>query len=112
MTPLGQGNILNRNLNRQGSISSTKSLTNSLFNASSGLVPKGSSAIFLRPAPPLRPCLALGRGPHGSCYRSNRRTTSFKEDALILEVIEAYCSNTKGRNPQHSGRLQPLFILK
>ncbi|XP_066255074.1 rho guanine nucleotide exchange factor 7 isoform X2 [Euwallacea similis] len=50
------------------------------------------SATCLRPTPPLRPCLALGATPSGPYQRyNNRKPTSYKEDGLILDVIEAYC---------------------
>lgn len=97
------------NTNRQGSISSIRSVqntpsiiaTNNCLNNS--YKNRGWSATCLRPAPPLRPCLALGSTPNGSPVRSNHKPTSYKEDALILEVIEAYCTAIKPRNAVNSG---------
>ncbi|GJQ67042.1 putative Rho guanine nucleotide exchange factor [Trypoxylus dichotomus] len=63
---------------------------------------KGWSASCLRPAPPLSPRLALGTIPNGSPLRINRKATVYKEDALILEVIEAYCSTGKSRSTVNS----------
>ncbi|KAK9737904.1 hypothetical protein QE152_g10329 [Popillia japonica] len=63
---------------------------------------KGWSVSCLRPAPPLSPCLALGSTPNGSPLRINRKSTMYKEDALILEVIEAYCSTGKNRSTVNS----------
>lgn len=72
---------------------------------------RGWSASCLRPAPPLRPCLALGTIPNGSPIRSTRKPISYKEDALILDVIEAYCSNVKPRNTVlKSGKLLTLNL--
>lgn len=66
---------------------------------------KGWSVSCLRPAPPLSPCLALGSTPNGSPLRINRKSTMYKEDALILEVIEAYCSTGKNRSTVNSGKI-------
>ncbi|KAJ8917558.1 hypothetical protein NQ315_005607 [Exocentrus adspersus] len=63
---------------------------------------RGWSAICLRPTPPLRPCLALGSTPNGPYSRYSRKPMSYKEDGLILEVIEAYCSVTKPRSTVNS----------
>lgn len=61
------------------------------------------SAVFLRPTPPLRPCLALGAAPGGPYQRySSRRPTTYKEDGMILDVIEAYCSLGKPRSTVNS----------
>lgn len=61
------------------------------------------SAVYLRPTPPLRPCLALGAAPGGPYQRYNsRRPTSYKEDGMILDVIEAYCSLGKPRSTVNS----------
>lgn len=70
------------------------------------------SASCLRPAPPLRPCLALGVTPNGSnnAAYSTRRPMTYKEDSMILDVIEAYCSAVKPRNTVNSGK--PMFLAK
>lgn len=76
---------------------------------------RGWSASCLRPSPPLRPCLALGLAVNNysspssspsSC--SGRKPTSYREDALILDVIEAYCCAAKPRNTVNSGMF-PLY---
>lgn len=64
----------------------------------------GWSASCLRPPPPLRPCLALGITPNTSSSCSGRKPTTYKEDAMILDVIEAYCSAVKPRSTVNSGR--------
>lgn len=69
----------------------------------------GWSATCLRPPPPLRPCLALGVTPNNpSSLCSGRKPTSYREDAMILDVIEAYCSAAKPRNTVNSGRLHKI----
>ncbi|KRT78493.1 Pleckstrin homology domain containing protein [Oryctes borbonicus] len=72
---------------------------------------KGWSASCLRPAPPLSPRLALGTIPNGSPLRINRKATVHKEDALILEVIEAYCSTGKNRSTVNSGVVTNVYII-
>lgn len=70
------------------------------------------SVSCLRPAPPLSPCLALGSSTlNGSPRRSTRKSTGYKDDALILEVVEAYCSTMKNRNTVNSGRFEFLYII-
>lgn len=72
----------------------------------------GWSATCLRPPPPLRPCLALGLTPNSSSsVCSGRKPTSYREDAMILDVIEAYCSAAKPRNTVNSGRLHKKKTL-
>ena len=69
------------------------------------------SAVCLRPTPPLRPCLALGAAPGGPYQRYNsRRPTTYKEDGLILDVIEAYCSLGKPRSTVNSG-MYVMYLL-
>nr|CAH7765211.1 unnamed protein product [Callosobruchus chinensis] len=63
---------------------------------------RGWSSSCLRPTAPLRPCLALGAAPY---QRHGRRPTTYKEDGLLLDVIEAYCSAAKSRNTVSSGDL-------
>lgn len=114
MSPLvSAGNATLNNLNRQGSFISNRSTTSMLSHH--GILNnnnRGWSATCLRPAPPLRPCLALGSMPNTSPLRTNRKPTSYKEDALIREVIEGYCLSVKPRNAINSGELFLLtFIL-
>lgn len=54
----------------------------------------GWSATCLRPQPPLRPGLARdgSTANNSSSLCSGKKTTSCSEDAMILEVIEAYSS--------------------
>ncbi|PSN53239.1 Rho guanine nucleotide exchange factor 7 [Blattella germanica] len=69
-------------------------------------VNKGWSMSCLRPSPPLRPCLALGRDDnHRKSGRSTKKQNerSFEEDAQILRVIEAYCTSAKTRYTVNSG---------
>lgn len=73
---------------------------------------RGWSASCLRPAPPLSPCLALGSTPNGPPFRINRKSTMYKEDALILEVIEAYCSTGRNRSTADSGRCNSQFVAE
>nr|CAD7195766.1 unnamed protein product [Timema douglasi] len=76
---------------------------------------KGWSMSCLRPSPPLRPCLALGRddSPRKSTRSYNRRQSdrTFEEDAQILRVIEAYCSSAKSRYTVNSGSCVARFTL-
>lgn len=65
-----------------------------------GVTSKGWSATCLRPSPPLRPCLALGLSPYS---RPSHKLISYKEDGLILDIIEAYCCTVKPRHTVHSG---------
>lgn len=91
-------------INRQGAGASIHSQFSSLVPSTYNVINnRGWSASCLRPAPPMRPCLALGTAPNGSPIRSVRKPLSYKEDALILDVIEAYCSNTKAKNTTNSG---------
>lgn len=69
------------------------------------------SSFCLRPTPPLRPCLALGSSPNGPYSRYSRKPTSYKEDGLILDVIEAYCSIAKPRSTVNSGKLPKLVLV-
>lgn len=90
--------------NRQpGSTNSTHStpLQSPLLHSSLSC---GWSASCLRPPPPLRPCLALSATVNGPLPCSGRKPMSYKEDAMILDVIEAYCSAVKPRNTVNSGR--------
>ncbi|XP_063231749.1 rho guanine nucleotide exchange factor 7 isoform X2 [Bacillus rossius redtenbacheri] len=66
---------------------------------------KGWSMSCLRPSPPIRPCLALGRDDFRKSSRSYTRRHSertFEEDAQILRVIEAYCASAKSRHTVNS----------
>lgn len=60
---------------------------------------RGWSATNLRPSPPLRPCLAFSPVP----YSRPGPRLSYKEDGLILDVIEAYFCTVKPRNTVNSG---------
>lgn len=60
---------------------------------------RGWSATSLRPSPPLRPCLAFGTAP----YTRPAPRLTYKEDGMILDVIEAYFSTVKPRNTVNSG---------
>lgn len=85
-------------------VNRTPSLAQSILNNNSGW-----SAICLRPSPPLRPCLALGNNtPHGSPLRSNKLPLH-DEDSKILQVIEAYCSLAKPKNP-NTGQYYKFFF--
>ncbi|XP_067007104.2 rho guanine nucleotide exchange factor 7 isoform X2 [Anabrus simplex] len=71
-------------------------------------VDKGWSMSCLRPSPPLRPCLALGRDDSSrKSGRGSRKPNerSFEEDAQILRVIEAYCTSAKTRYTVNSAAL-------
>ncbi|XP_038207785.1 rho guanine nucleotide exchange factor 7-like isoform X2 [Zerene cesonia] len=64
---------------------------------------KGWSVTCLRPAPPLRPqSFAAGSdeniGPTHPYAPHQRKSNSYEEDALILKVIEAYCTSARCRN--------------
>ncbi|KAJ3653771.1 hypothetical protein Zmor_013006 [Zophobas morio] len=59
---------------------------------------RGWSATNLRPSPPLRPCLAFSPVP----YSRPGPRLSYKEDGLILDVIEAYFCTVKPRNTVNS----------
>ncbi|XP_045542639.1 rho guanine nucleotide exchange factor 7 isoform X3 [Papilio machaon] len=64
---------------------------------------KGWSITCLRPAPPLRPqSFSAGSeeniGPTHPYAPHQRKSNSYEEDALILKVIEAYCTSARCRN--------------
>lgn len=58
---------------------------------------RGWSVNCLRPSQPFRPCTSL------LSNRPNGKSFSYKDDALILEVVEAYFS-AKSRNTVNSGK--------
>ncbi|CAH0603149.1 unnamed protein product [Chrysodeixis includens] len=71
--------------------------------ASSNYSNKGWSITCLRPAPPLRPqSFTVGSdeniGPTHPYAPHQRKSNSYEEDALILKVIEAYCTSARCRN--------------
>ncbi|KAF2898835.1 hypothetical protein ILUMI_07340 [Ignelater luminosus] len=108
MSPLVAALSLTSGGNRQGVGANNNTRSTQIPSIHSSLNnSRGWSASCLRPAPPLRPCLALGTTPNGSPIRSNRKPVSYKEDALILDVIEAYCSNVKPRNTINSAQWRP-----
>lgn len=55
----------------------------------------------LRPSPPIIP--SLDKQTSLLLHHDRRKPTTFEEDALILKVIEAYCSSPKARNTVSSG---------
>ncbi|KAL4708103.1 hypothetical protein ACJJTC_009882 [Scirpophaga incertulas] len=66
-------------------------------------ISKGWSITCLRPAPPLRPqSFTIGSdeniGPTHPYAPHQRKSNSYEEDALILKVIEAYCTSARCRN--------------
>ncbi|XP_032529489.1 rho guanine nucleotide exchange factor 7 isoform X3 [Danaus plexippus] len=66
-------------------------------------ISKGWSITCLRPAPPLRPqSFTVGSdeniGPTHPYAPHQRKSNSYEEDALILKVIEAYCTSARCRN--------------
>lgn len=72
----------------------------------------------LRPAPPLRPCMALGSKEDVNMRRSVHRFQkskddhAFEDDARILRVIEAYCTSAKTRYTVNSTFIDsPQVIL-
>ncbi|XP_018329262.1 rho guanine nucleotide exchange factor 7 isoform X7 [Agrilus planipennis] len=101
MSPLTTGTGTSNSISRQGSgiNPSTRSTPSPQSACNNG---RGWSVSCLRPTPPLRPCLALGVTVNGSPGRSSRKPITYKEDALILDVIEAYCGNVKPRNTVNS----------
>ncbi|KAF0299516.1 Rho guanine nucleotide exchange factor 7 [Amphibalanus amphitrite] len=68
------------------------------------------TAACLRPSPPLRPCLALGRedtnrkSSRNMVYKYKKRgdDRSYEDDATILRVIEAYCTSSQPRHTVNS----------
>ncbi|CAK1603155.1 unnamed protein product [Parnassius mnemosyne] len=69
----------------------------------SAYINKGWSITCLRPAPPLRPqSFTVGSdeniGPTHPYAPHQRKSNSYEEDALILKVIEAYCTSARCRN--------------
>ncbi|XP_069357509.1 uncharacterized protein RtGEF isoform X2 [Maniola hyperantus] len=71
--------------------------------ADSNYSSKGWSITCLRPAPPLRPqSFTVGSdeniGPTHPYAPHQRKSNSYEEDALILKVIEAYCTSARCRN--------------
>ncbi|XP_050675725.1 rho guanine nucleotide exchange factor 7 isoform X3 [Leptidea sinapis] len=72
-------------------------------SASSSYSNKGWNVTCLRPAPPLRPhsfCVGSDEniGPTHPYAPHQRKSNSYEEDALILKVIEAYCTSARCRN--------------
>ncbi|VVD04767.1 unnamed protein product [Leptidea sinapis] len=68
----------------------------------------GWNVTCLRPAPPLRPhsfCVGSDEniGPTHPYAPHQRKSNSYEEDALILKVIEAYCTSARCRNAVSSG---------
>ncbi|KAG5898985.1 hypothetical protein JTB14_004704 [Gonioctena quinquepunctata] len=100
MSPLVAGGVTNHHNNRQGGGNTRSSTPTSQLGITGPN--RGWSSVCLRPTPPLRPCLALGTSPNGPYSRYSRKPMSYKEDALILDVIEAYCSVTKPRSTVNS----------
>ncbi|XP_047107765.1 rho guanine nucleotide exchange factor 7 isoform X2 [Schistocerca piceifrons] len=75
---------------------------------------KGWSMSCLRPSPPIRPCLGLGRDDSSKKPAHNTRKHSektFEEDALILRVIEAYCMSAKTRYTVNSALMDNPQLL-
>lgn len=103
MSPLVAGGPTSQTSNRQGGMNSIRSTPTPPPHGNINNN-RGWSSICLRPTPPLRPCLALGSTPNGPYSRYSRKPMSYKEDGLILEVIEGYCSVTKPRSTVNSGR--------
>ncbi|CAG5022015.1 unnamed protein product [Parnassius apollo] len=78
---------------------------------------KGWSITCLRPAPPLRPqSFTVGSdeniGPTHPYAPHQRKSNSYEEDALILKVIEAYCTSARCRNAVSSVPNIPLEIFE
>ncbi|XP_023023049.1 rho guanine nucleotide exchange factor 7 isoform X2 [Leptinotarsa decemlineata] len=104
-SPLVAGGVTNHHSNRQGGINTRSSTPTPQLHHGTTVSSRGWSSICLRPTPPLRPCLALGTSPNGPYSRYSRKPMSYKEDGLILDVIEAYCSVTKLRSTVNSVEL-------
>ncbi|KAJ8970689.1 hypothetical protein NQ314_001070 [Rhamnusium bicolor] len=103
MSPLVAGGTTNQINNRHGGMNNVRSTPTPPPHGNTNNN-RGWSSICLRPTPPLRPCLALGSSPNGPYSRYSRKPMTYKEDGLILDVIEAYCSLTKPRSTVNSGR--------
>ncbi|XP_047516296.1 rho guanine nucleotide exchange factor 7 isoform X3 [Pieris napi] len=78
---------------------------------------KGWSITCLRPAPPLRPqSFSVGSdeniGPTHPYAPHQRKSNSYEEDALILKVIEAYCTSARCRNAVSSVPNIPLELFE
>ncbi|XP_072936574.1 rho guanine nucleotide exchange factor 7-like isoform X2 [Epargyreus clarus] len=78
---------------------------------------EGWSVTCLRPAPPLRPqSFTVGSdeniGPTHPYAPHQRKSNSYEEDALILKVIEAYCTSARCRNAVSSVPNIPLEIFE
>ncbi|KAK6631943.1 hypothetical protein RUM44_006973 [Polyplax serrata] len=76
--------------------------------ANKGLINKAVqgnwSLTSLKPLPPLRPSVELGKnGKTKSLSPKKSVDSNFEEDIQILRVIEAYCSNSKARSASTSG---------
>lgn len=73
----------------------------------------GWSIKNLRPAPPLRPLAASNLNEDSGSNNVNpyapmqRKINSYEEDALILRVIEAYCTSARSRKTVNSGERTP-----
>ncbi|XP_046401861.1 rho guanine nucleotide exchange factor 7 isoform X2 [Ischnura elegans] len=66
----------------------------------------------LRPSPPMRPCLALGRPDAATATaQAKRRDEQCEEGTQILRVIEAYCTGSKMRNTVNSVLLDCPQVL-
>ncbi|KAF5274690.1 hypothetical protein FQA39_LY07081 [Lamprigera yunnana] len=98
MSPLVAVQGLSTGTNRPGTGAYSSAHSTSFPSIYNSINNRGWSASCLRPAPPLRPCLSLCTAPNGSSIKTSRKPSSYKEDALILDVIEAYCTNGKPKN--------------
>lgn len=86
-----------------GSIAKKFSSVDFIDTTDSTYTNKGWSITCLRPAPPLRPqSFSVGSdeniGPTHPYAPHQRKSNSYEEDALILKVIEAYCTSARCRN--------------
>ncbi|EEB11979.1 hypothetical protein Phum_PHUM148240 [Pediculus humanus corporis] len=63
------------------------------------------SVTSLKPLPPMRPYVALGKNCKNKQNMSPKKSVdvNFEDDIQILRVIEAYCSSGKTRSASNSG---------
>ncbi|XP_042229571.1 rho guanine nucleotide exchange factor 7-like isoform X2 [Homarus americanus] len=96
---------------RQASITSVTSNTDSPARLRRSAGGKVWSMSCLRPSPPLRPGLSVRDEKRNQRYPKRKDDKWHEDDALILRVIEAYCTSAKTRYTVNSTLLDSPQVL-
>ncbi|KAG0722696.1 Rho guanine nucleotide exchange factor 7 [Chionoecetes opilio] len=96
---------------RQASTTSAISLQDSPARFRRSAPGKVWSLSCLRPSPPLRPGLSLREEKRNQRYTKRKDDKWHEDDALILRVIEAYCTSAKTRYTVNSTLLDSPQVL-